>query len=136
MLTTKASNVTQKVLTSTDVTQGDYSWTRDGHAGEKLVTGEWTWGTGHPVWTCTKAGVYFIRGMIDGIIGYYQLKLQVNGEVVSSNGCTNHASGGVMVETSTLVHLKAGDDVKLYLHTDTAGIQLNADLWIKNLFVD
>ena len=132
----KSNGTIKRLLENTDITQGTFSW-KDTHNNLKLVTGKWAPGQNEPTWTCQVPGTYFISGSIAGQLGYHQLQLQASGTgSLAQVGDFSETVRGVMVQVTALVHLNKGQTVKLYVHCPTAGIELDTDLWIYNIFKD
>ncbi len=132
----KANGSIDKLITSNDVCQGTFSW-KSTHPNLKLVTGAWSAGQNEPSWICPATGTYFISGSIAGSIGYHQLQVRFEkNEIIANVGDFSETVRGLMVQATALVHLKKGERISLYVHCPTAGIELDADLWIYNLFLD
>ncbi len=102
----------------------------------KLITGKWTVGKNQPKYTIPKSGTYFVNAQVKGTIGYHQVQLQytdVNGKYQGMLACQadyDETRRGRMIQATTLVHFYAGQSVEIYVHTNTEGIELDADLWV------
>lgn len=102
----------------------------------KLITSQWAPGKNQPKYTFPVSGTYFVGAQVDGSIGYHQVQIQcydTNGKFQSSIATQadfSETRRGQMIHASTLCHFFAGQRVEIYVHTDTEGIELDADLWV------
>lgn len=108
----------------------------------KLITGKWVVGQNQPKYTIPVSGTYYVNAQVNGQIGYHQIQLQYNDVndrfqgVLAVQGDFDSTKRGRMIQVSALVHFYAGQSVNIYVHTDTEGLELDADLWVYRIDED